>query len=74
MGMLDRLFGKGRAKRRAAQRAGAISQIGRPDRSGHAKGQDEQRVSQYGREAELEGKRQLRQKPPHAGLYDDTPR
>ncbi len=67
MGILDRLFSKGRAKRQAGRAAGAADLARSQKLSGRAmdQNQDEQTATRGRMEAELEGQRQRRgQGPP----------
>ena len=67
MGLLDQLFGKGRAKKRAGQAAGAADVARSQKLAGRAIDQheDEQLATRGRMEAELEGQRQRRgQAPP----------
>ena len=69
MGLLDRLFGKGRAKKRAGQAAGAADLVRSQKLSGRAidPDQDEQTATRGRMEAELEGQRQRRGPSPPSG-------
>ena len=69
MGILDRLFSKGRAKRRAGQAAGAADLARSQKLAGRAmdQDQDEQRATRGRMEAELEGQRQRRGQVPPSG-------
>ena len=67
MGLFDRLFSKGRAKRRAGQAAGAADLARSQKLAGRGmdQNQDEQTATRGRMEAELDGQRQRRgQVPP----------
>ena len=69
MGLLDRLFSKGRAKKRAGQAAGVVDVARSQKLAGRAmdQNQDEQTVTRGRMEAELEGQRQRRGQTPPSG-------